>query len=138
MKPPRIHFVSQINHTPVMPFVLDAYMTLRQVGNIEACDCPASGLEEAFYIVNRGGSIVAVLSFFLAKPGIFTVNMGFVSKRYRKRGYYEALWNRLVAEGRERGLKKIMGYHKPTNAAILGFNQRVGRVTKYVCSEFLL
>jgi predicted GNAT family acetyltransferase len=136
--PPKIDYVAKINCTPVMPFVIDAYVSLRQAGNIEACECPASGDEEAFYVRNRRGSIVAVLSFFKSGSSTMTVNMGFVLKRYRSRGYYGSLWDRLAAEGRERGLKSILGYHKPGNVAILGFNQRAGRTIKYVCSEFTL
>jgi GNAT superfamily N-acetyltransferase len=134
----KIEYIQKIEGTIVLPFVIDAYISLRQAGNIEACACPASGYEEALYILNRRKNIVAVLSFFKSKEGEFTVNMGFVLKPYRKRGYYGALWNRLVEEGRSRGLKRITGYHKPGNAALLGFNERVGRKIKYICSEFEL
>ena len=134
----KISYVPKIQGTPVLPFVIDAYVSLRQAGNIEACDCPASGDEEAFYVLNRRKAVVAVLSFFKSGEGAFTVNMGYVLKSYRGRGYYEILWNRLVEEGRERELKKIIGYHKGGNAAILGFNEKVGRVIKYICSEFIL
>ena len=135
---PAIKYVPAIHGTLLLPFVIDAYVNLRQAGNIEACDCPASGLEEAFYIENQRHKLVAVLSFFKSGEGAFTVNMGFVLKPYRKRGYYRVLWNRLVEEGRERGMKKIVGYHKPGNDKILAFNERVGRKIKYICSEFTL
>lgn len=132
-----ILYVHKINGTLVLPFVIDAYVSLRQAGNIEACDCPASGEEEAFYILNRRKRIVAVLSFFKSNDS-FTVNMGFILKPYRKRGYYGAPWIRLVEEARSRDLKRIIGYHKPGNAAILGFNEKVGRQIKYICSEYTL
>jgi GNAT superfamily N-acetyltransferase len=134
----KIEYVQKIQGTVVLPFVIDAYVSLRQVGNIEACDCPASGDEEAFYIRNNRKKVVAVLSFFKSGEGSFTVNMGFVLKAYRSRGYYGALWQRLVEEGRKRGLKTIIGYHKGGNAAILGFNEKAGRKIKYICSEFPL
>lgn len=133
----KIRYVEKINGTPVLPYVIDAYISLRQAGNIEACDAPASGEEEAFYIENRLGKIVAVLSFFLSASGSFmTVNMGFVTKAYRKRGLYGDLWKRLVEESRGRKVKTIIGYHKASNAAILGVNERLGRKIKYICSEF--
>lgn len=135
----KIEYVPKIESTPVLPFVIDAYVKLRTAGNIEACDCPASGDEEAFYIVNRSKKVVASLSFFPSADGtFFTVNMGFVLKSYRKKGYYAALWARLTEEARTRGMKRIIGYHKPGNAAILAFNERVGRKIKYVCSEYLV
>jgi L-amino acid N-acyltransferase YncA len=62
--------------------------------------------------------------------------MGFVQKAYRGRGRYQQLWNRLVEEAHKRGIRKIIGYHKPGNAAILKFNEKVGRRVKYICSEF--
>jgi len=133
-----IKYVSKIQGSVVLPFVIDAYVSLRQVGNIEACDCPASGDEEAFYIENRRHKVVAVLSFFKSADDAFTINMGFVLKPYRKRGYYRALWERLVEEGRKRELKTIIGYHKPGNDKILAFNEHVGRAIKYICSEFVL
>lgn len=135
----KIRFVAKIQGTPVLPYVIDAYVSLRQAGNIEACDAPASGDEEAFYIENRVGKIVAVLSFFISPSGnYFTVNMGFVNKGYRKRGLYGDLWKRLVEEGKTRGVKTIIGYHKPGNDKILAFNASVGRKIKYVCTEYHL
>src|ERR1035441_7474480 len=76
----KISYVQKIQGTPVLPFVIDAYVSLRQAGNIEACDCPASGDEEAFYIINNRKKVVAVLSFFKSGEGAFTVNMGYVLK----------------------------------------------------------
>lgn len=134
----KIEYVEKIQGTPVLPFIIDAYVSLREAGNIEAWDAPASGDEEAFYILNAKKKVVAVLSFFKSSDTGFTINMGFVLKPYRKRGYYVALWNRLVEEGRARGLKTITGYHKGGNTAILGFNEKVGRKIKYICSEFTL
>lgn len=135
-----IKYVSKIQGTVVLPFVIDAYVSLRQVGNIEAYDCPASGDEEAFYIENRRHKVVAVLSFFKTTEDAssFIINMGFVLKPYRKRGYYRALWERLIEEGRKRELKTIIGYHKPGNHNILAFNEHVGRAIKHICSEFVL
>lgn len=132
-----ILYVEKVHSTPVLPYIVDAYVSLRSAGNIEAMDAPVSGEEEAFYIVNRLGKIVAVLSFFQEDKRI-TVNMGFVSKQYRKKGYYAALWERVVAEARKRDVLTIIGYHKPGNKAILAFNERVGRHIKYICSEYVL
>lgn len=137
-KPIEIQYVEKIQGTPVLPFVIDSYVSLRAAGNIEANDAPASGDEEAFYITNRRKRVVAVLSFFKSGHDSFTVNMGFVLKEYRNRGYYGLLWNRLVEEARERELKRIIGYHKSTNAAILGFNEKAGRRIKYICSEYIV
>ncbi len=133
-----IEYVPKIEGTLVLPYVIDAYVSLRSDGNIEACDCPASGSEEAFYIRNNRKSIVAVLSFFKSSESSITVNMGFVSKAYRKKGYYGALWFSLVDLASQRGVKKILGYHKPNNKAILSVNERLGRRVKYVCSEYVL
>ena len=134
----KIEHVDKIEGTPVLPFVIDAYVALRKAGNIESQDCPATGDEEAFYIENRLHKVVASLSFFKPNETSFTVNMGYVLKAYRKRGYYGDLWRRLVEEARARGIKTIIGYHKPGNAAILGFNEKVGRKIKYICSEFVV
>lgn len=133
----KIEYIQKVQGTPVLPFIIDAYTSLRTAGNIEAMDAPASGDEEAFYILNRLGRVVAVLSFYQEDTKI-TVNMGFVDKKYRKKGYYLALWNRIVAEARKRGVKSILGYHKPGNKAILTFNERVRRHIKYICSEYQL
>jgi hypothetical protein len=132
----QIEYVPKIEGTPVLPYVIDAYTSLRADGNIEACACPASGDEEAFYIRNNRKTVVAVLSFFKNRVNTITVNMGFVSARYRRRGYYRLLWKRLVEEATERGVKSIIGYHKPNNKAILAVNERLGRHIKYICSEF--
>jgi predicted GNAT family acetyltransferase len=134
----KIEYVQKVHGTPVLPYIVDAYVSLRSAGNIEAMDAPVSGEEEAFYIVNRLGKIVAVLSFFQTDDNKCTINMGYVSKQYRKKGYYAALWERLVTEARKREIKAIIGYHKPGNKAILGFNERVGRRIKYICSEYTL
>lgn len=134
----KIQYISKVEGTPILPFIIDSYTSLRQAGNIEACEAPVSGAEEAFYIENRQHKVVAVLSFWKSTDDAFTVNMGFVLKPYRKKGYYRALWEKLVEEGRKRGLKRIIGYHKPGNSAILAFNEKVGRTLKYVCSEFTL
>jgi GNAT superfamily N-acetyltransferase len=131
----KIEYVQKIHGTPVLPYIIDAYVTLRKAGNIEAMDAPASGDEEAFFIQNRLKRIVGVCSFYQDETK-FVVNMGYVSKEYRKKGYYAALWERLVEEARKRNIKFIMGYHKPGNKAILAFNERVGRRIKYVCSEY--
>jgi predicted GNAT family acetyltransferase len=133
-----IEYVEAINGTPVLPYIIDAYTSLREAGNIEPNDVPACGEEEAFYIRNRNKQIVAVLSFGVKSDNSIVVNMGFVSKRYRKRGYYLALWKRLVEEGQKRGCSHITGYHKPGNKAILGFNDRIGRKIKYICTEYVL
>lgn len=139
-KQPTIEYVRQIDGTPAMPYVIDAYVSLRRAGNIEPWECPASGYEEAFYIVNRAKRVVAVLSFSesATSDGVITVNMGYVTKAYRKRGLYRLLWDRLVVEARKRKARAIGGFHKPGNAAILKFNDSVGRKTKYVYSEFVL
>jgi len=132
----RILYVPKIEGTSVLPFVIDAYTSLRAGGNIEACDAPATGDEEAFYILNRSKEIVAVLSFSKSTEREFTVNMGFVAASCRRRGYYAALWARLVEEAETRGIQRIMGYHKPANKKILAVNERLGRTIRYVCSEY--
>lgn len=132
----KIEYVPRTHETCVIPFIIDAYTSLRRAGNIEAFDCPASGEEEAFYITNRKKKVVAVLSFFASSEKSFTVNMGFVLKAYRKKGHYAALWSRLVEEAQERGMTTIIGYHKPGNSAILAFNEKVGRKMKYICSHY--
>ena len=53
----KIRYIGKIQGSPVLPYVIDAYVSLRQAGNIEACDAPASGEEEAFYIENRLGNL---------------------------------------------------------------------------------
>jgi GNAT superfamily N-acetyltransferase len=131
-----IKYVQEIQGTNVLPFVIDSYVALREAGHIEAYDAPASGEEEAFYITNRLNKIVAVLSFFKSSSNTYTINMGFVLKPYRKKGYYRALWNRLVEEAKNKGIRKIIGYHKSTNAGILAFNDKVGRKIKYICTEY--
>ena len=132
-----IQYVSRIDGTKVLPFIIDAYVALRKSGNIDAFDCPVSGKEESFYIENRRKRVVAVLSFF--KEGAdFVINMGFVDPAYRNRGMYRVLWNRLVEEGRSRNLDSILGYHKPGNDEILGVNKHFGRGVKYICSEYIL
>lgn len=137
MKPkPIIRHVPVTEGTPVLPFIVDAYVALRKARNIDAQACPVSGAEEAFYATNKAGKVVAVLSFFVSEPDTWTVNMGFVSKRYRRRGLYAVLWARLVAEARTRSIKTVLGYHKPGNTDILAFNAKVGRNLKYVCSEY--
>jgi len=133
----KIEYVQKVEGTLVLPFIIDAYTSLRAAGNIEPMDVPVSGSEEGFYILNRKGSVVAVLSYYTDDNHII-INMGYVDRRYRKKGYYAALWERLVAEARKRGVKSIKGYHKPGNKAILSFNEKVGRKIKYVCSEYTL
>jgi GNAT superfamily N-acetyltransferase len=135
---PNVEQVTAIQGTPVLPFIIDAYTALRRAGNIEPNDAPASGDEEAFYVTSRG-KVIAVLSFFESVPDVaFTINMGFVAPAHRRKGLYALLWARLVAEATERHLERIIGYHKPTNGAILGFNERAGRKIKYVCSEYTI
>lgn len=136
-KPVVIEYTPKIGGTPVLPFVIDAYVSLRKDGNIEACDVPASGAEKAFYIRNKD-RVVAVLSFFEEEEGKFLINMGFVAKAYRRRGYYGLLWKRLVQEARELEVASIVSLHKPSNNAILAFNEKVGRRIKYVCSEYIV
>ena len=135
MKVPKIEFVSKIQGTNVLPFVIDAYVALRKTGDIEPNDVPASGTEEAFYIKVRG-RIVSVLCFYESDEGEITVTMGFVLAPYRKRGHYSLLWSRLVQDSISRGVKSILGYHKPCNARILSFNDKVGRRIKFICSEY--
>lgn len=135
---PTIKYVKATEGTPVLPFIVDAYVSLRRAGNIDPQACPVSGAEEAFYVANRAGKVVAVLSFFESEPLVWTVNMGFVAKQYRRRGLYAVLWARLVAEARTRSITAVLGYHKPGNTDILAFNAKVGRKLKYVCSEYTL
>jgi predicted GNAT family acetyltransferase len=135
----KIEYISRVEGTIVLPFIVDAYVYLRKSGNIEEKDCPVSGEEEAFYILNTRKKIVAVLSFYEdSTDKNFVINMGYVLERYRKKGYYRTLWNKLVEEGNKRGLKSIIGIHKPGNSDILKVNKKLGRRIKYICSEFLL
>ena len=131
-----INYVSRIDGTKVLPFILEAYLALRKTGHIDALACPVTGREEAFYIETRG-RVVAVLSF-ARDDDSFVVNMGFVLPRYRKQGLYRRLWTRLVEEAKKRKLKAIVGYHAPGNTDILEFNKKLGRTVKYICSEYLL
>jgi predicted GNAT family acetyltransferase len=128
--------VPRIDGTKVLPFIIDAYVSLRKSGHIDPLSCPVTGREEAFYIEIRG-KVVATLSF-ARDDDSFVVNMGFVLPPYRKQGMYRELWERLVVEARKRKLKAIVGYHAPGNMDILEFNKHLGRKVKYICSEYLL
>jgi GNAT superfamily N-acetyltransferase len=132
----QIEYVSRIDGTKALPFIIDAYTSLRKSGHIDELSCPVTGREEAFYLCNRG-KVVAVLSFYRDDDS-FVVNMGFVLPRYRKQGLYRMLWERLVAEARKRKLRCILGYHAPENSDILGFNNSLGRKVKYICSEYVV
>ena len=131
-----VEYVSRIDGTKVLPFIIDAYVSLRKSGHIDPLSCPVTGREEAFYLENRG-RVVACLSF-ARDDDSFVVNMGFVLPAHRKQGMYRTLWERLVVEARKRKLKAIVGYHAPGNTDILEFNKHLGRQTKYICSEYLL
>lgn len=126
-----VKHVAMINGTPVVPVIAEGMVESGRYGIHEVV---IHWEHEALYIENRGGGVVAVMSFAHQKhDGQTWIYMAFVRPEYRGRGMYRALWDAVVAQARDAGMRQVAGGVHPDNERMAGVAAAVGRRQLYTC-----
>lgn len=112
-----VRYVEQIEGSPVVQFVAQAWCALMRAGQWEGNSVLVSPELQCVFALD-GRRIVGCKTFHVDEDGQAVGNIAYVLPAYRGKGVYRALHDRFIAEAKNQGAKTALVICHPDNTGI--------------------
>jgi GNAT superfamily N-acetyltransferase len=120
----RLKYVPEIEGSPVVQYVGNAWCQLMQAGLWDRTSVLISGGLSCVY-ATENKKIVGCLTWHGDSEN-WTINLGYVSPEYRRKGVYTKLHDDLIVRAKAAGVKQVTSIVKPGNAPIIDSKDKAG------------
>src|SRR6266702_4781962 len=122
----RIKYVAEIEGSPVVQYVANAWCQLMKEGHWDRTSVLISGGLSCVYAVENK-KVVGCLTWH-GDDSNWTINLGYISPEYRRKGLYSKLHAALLEKARAAHVPQITSIVKPTNEPIRASKTKEGYV----------